>query len=203
MSKTYSYDNFIVTTVDIKTVFHNRGLVAASVPNQIQIAPNPGGASGNITASRVLTGNHIDICKPGASYKNAKNINAIHDNHAYVYVSGYRWKEYRAVTGTSAIVPSKHTGTNFLSNAGAGATLTLDLNDPSILPGMVFGFAATGSGDLIVNLTNGTVIDPSDGTTGTSIIIPQHGFAVIRLIGNASAGGAKLFIEDADSVVVS
>ncbi len=189
MSKTYSYNNFNVTTVDIKTVFHNRGVLQAPLPNQVPLPQSPGGASGNIIASRVLAGNHIDICKPSAAYKNAKNINAIHDNHAYVYVSGYRWKEYRAVTSTSAIDPAKHASTYFLSNSGGGATLTLDLNDVGILPGMVFGFAATGAGDLVINLSNGSIINPSTGAIGTSIAVPQYGFAVLRIIGSAAAAG--------------
>jgi hypothetical protein len=191
MSKTYSYNNFNVTTVDIKTVFHNRGTVPVSVPNQIQIAASPGGASGNITASRVLSGNHIDICKPGASYKNAKNINAIHDNHAYVYVSGYRWKQYRTlVAGDSyAFVPTRDTHSVFNNNAGTSATLTLDLSDTSIIPGMCFGLAALGAGTTILTLTNGSIVNPATGAIGTTVTVSQFGFAVIRLIGAAGALG--------------
>lgn len=205
MSKTYAYNNFLVTTVDIKTVYHNRGTIPTSVPNQIQIAPSPGGSTGNITASRVISGNHIDICKPGASYKNAKNINAIHDNHAYVYVSGYNWKQYRTlVAGQSyAFVPTRDTHSVFQNNAGTSATLTLDLNAVGILPGMKFALEAHGAGTAILTITNGTIINPATGATGTTVTVSQYGYAVIRLIGDASAGGAKLFIEDALGAVVS
>lgn len=205
MSKTYAYSNFVVTTVDVKTVFHNRGSTITPVPNQIPLPANTGGAAAHLTASRVLSGNHIDICKPGASYKNAKNINAIHDNHAYVYVSGYRWRQYRTlVAGQSlAFVPSRDTHSVFQNNAGTTATMTLDLNATGILPGMTFALEAHGAGTAVLTLTNGTIINPATGATGTTVTVSQYGYAVFRLVGNATAGGAKIFIEDALGAVVS
>lgn len=191
MSKTYSLTPLSVTTVDIKTVFHNRGTTPLYLPDQINIVPSPGGSSGDVTASRVVSGNRLDTAKLTATQKINKAVEPIHDNLAYVYVSGYRWKQYRTLTAgqTYAFVPAQDTHTAFNNNAGSNATISVDLSNAAILPGMVIQLAALGAGSTILTLTNGTIVNPATGATGTTVTVAQHGFAVIRFIGNAAAAG--------------
>lgn len=188
MSKTYSLTPLSVTTIDVATIYHNRGTTPLYLPDQIQIGANSGD---EIVASRVVEGNRLDTAKVAATQRINKVVEPVHDNLAYVYASGYRWKQYRTLVAgqTYAFVPAQDTHTVFNNNAGSNATVSVDLSNAAILPGMVIQLAALGAGSTILTLTNGSIVNPATGAIGTTVTIAQRGFAVIRFIGNAAAAG--------------
>lgn len=193
MSKTYNITEpglatLTTKTIDINTVYHNRGSTDLNLPDQLRIVANSGN---NILSSRVVDGNRLDTAKLTSTRNINKMVEPIHDNLAYVYVGGYRWRQYRTLVAgqTYAFVPTQDTHTVFNNNAGSNATISVDLSDAAILPGMVIQLAAFGAGSTILTLTNGAIVNPATGATGTTVTVATRGFAVIRFIGNAAAAG--------------
>jgi hypothetical protein len=185
------------TSVDIQTVFYNRGTVAATPPRSTPLSP---------ATSRIQIGNLIESSSPGQAIRDGGVINAIHGRQAFISVSGYRWRQYRnlAVSGTYVISPrfDCESSLRMLNSAGDSA-ITFNLTDASLVPGMKFGVARLYSaGNLVITFTNGTIMG-LNGTTGSTLTITQYGHVVLRFLGGAVPSGPRIMLEEAVNATVT
>lgn len=187
-----------IETVDLQTVFYNRGVVDADPPYTGAVLPT--------LTSRYLAGNHLDNAKPSQAVRLGNMLNITHDTQAFISVSGIKWRQYRtlAVSGTYAIVPRSDCESVFIINSAGDTNVTLDLTDATLLPGMTFRFdRPTSVGNLIVTVSNGTIVNPSSGATGTIMTITQYGFVTLRILAGAIPSGPGAFIEESANCTVS
>lgn len=197
MASTTTIGNQIIETVDIQTIFYNRGSTLVNPPG--------GGIGIAAASSRYLPGNQQDSGRQSGAIRLGNTINAIHDNQAFVSVSGWKWRQYRtlAASGNYAIVPRSDCESVFIINQAGATNVTLDLSDTTLLPGMKFKFdRPTSVGNLVITLSNGTVMDTS-GATGTILTITQYGFATIRILAGAVPSGPGVFVEEAANLTIS
>lgn len=192
---TIGVQNF--TSVDIQTIFYNRGSVVAAPPRDIPLSP---------LASRVQVGNLVENYSRGLAIRAGSSINAIHGGQAFISVSGYRWRQYRqlAISGTYNLAPRFDCESYLLVlNSAGDSTVNINLTHADWLPGMTVGLGRLYSaGNLVINFTNGTVMGP-DGTTGATLTITQYGHVVLRYLGNAVTGGPKIMIEEGYNATVT
>jgi hypothetical protein len=198
MAKSTVIDQSTILSVDIQTAMYNRGLVPVTPPGLLTaLAP---------ATSRYLPGAVLDCSKPNQAIRNGNAINSVHDNQAYINVSGYRHRQVRtlAVSGTYPIAPRFDCESLFICPAAGNTTVTLNLTHADILPGMVFTFTRpNAAGNLVITMTNGVVMSPTDGSTGSTITITQYGHLTLRILASAVPGGPKAFIEDGTNFTVS
>lgn len=195
---TITIDEQQFTSVDIKTLFYNRGPVPAVAP----FVNMPLEAS----ASRIYPGNLLENSKPAVAMSRGGYFNTLHGTRAFLSVTGYQWRQWRTLeaSGSYTIDPRFDCSSVFVISDAGNGTFSLDLTHASILPGMVFKFARPDSaGNLVVNLSNGNVVNPANGSTGTTLTVTQYGFVTLRVLGNAVPGGPKAFIEGSANCTVS
>jgi hypothetical protein len=197
MAQTLTTATHVFNSVDVQTVFYNRGTVPVSPP----LAGTPIAAA----ASRTLPGNLLECDKPGMAARIGAELNAVHGAQAFVNVSGYNWRQYRTLTvsGTYDFVPRSDCETEFLIRTAGNTTVNIDLTHADILPGMRVRFSRpTSVGNLVVNFTNGTVMSTA-GASGTTITVTQYGHVTLMLLGSAVTGGPKVLILESLNATVS
>jgi hypothetical protein len=198
MAKSTVIDQCTILTVDLQTVFYNRGLTPVTPPGLVTTLQS--------ATAQYLPGNLVDCSKPSQAIRLGNNINTTHDNQVFINVGGYRYRQTRtlAVAGTYTIAPRADCESTFICPAAGNTTVNLNLTHADILPGMTFCFARpSAAGNLVINLTNGVVMSPTDGSTGATITITQYGHVVLRILGSAVPGGPKAFLEDATNFTIS
>lgn len=197
MAQTVTIDVQRFTSIDIQTVFYNRGTVVATPPRNTPLSAG---------TSRAQIGNLIEGPSPGQAIRDGGVINAIHGRQAFISVSGYRWRQYRnlAISGNYTIAPRFDCSTYLLVlNSAGDSAIAMNLTHSDLVPGMTFAFGRLYSaGNLVITFTNGTIMG-LNGTTGSTLTITQYGHVVLRYLGGAVPSGPRIMLEEAVNATVT